>query len=357
VVPDQTDPRLEEAVRFAEAGRWGEAGRCFEIVAKAAETKGDVHAAQWAWTLSGDAYRKDDRPAKAALALHRAFDTLSEDGDRGAKMGAELSGVLMDSGQLDVAESIARKAVAAAESSIPAAIARDTLIGILTARGDLTKAEEELNQLHATAPPGLGIAVHFREGVHRRLTGDLSGARTNLNVVIKALRGNMPAAGAMAAATAELAEVALLDGEPDEARESFERAEGLWTIAGRRAGLFRAEAGLVRASMARGDAPIAAAIPDTISYARLRQMVLLECELRIVLGSAKALTGREGALEELDKAVNLASQAGATLLEGMARANRLRFSGDLADRDPAWLCLQHLPAWSDALDTPEFIPW
>jgi tetratricopeptide (TPR) repeat protein len=315
---------LREAQALLDAGRWSEAGAAFDAVAQKAVRVRDRRLAREAAQLGADAWRRDDRPGPALRLLQLA---LREDGD--PVLGrVQLAAVLLDLGLLAEARQHVAQAVAAATTPEARALALDTAVGTALAAGDLPAAREGLEAL-----VGLGvaeIAARFRHAQLDRLDGALARAEEGFLDVAHTLEPHAAAAGPAAAAWCEVGELRLLRrellGEDHDAVAAFSRGVEGWTRAGRRAGLFRAEAWRLRALAA--DAPVVdTPIERALGYARERGLRLLEAELQVALGICR------GDVRPIEAALTCCDEA--PLARGRARVEALRLGG-IVDRAAMW---------------------
>lgn len=357
---EHEDPRLSAARAAAAAGRWAEAADGFEAAARALSGRAQRAAAQEAWALAGDALRRDDRPARAARALKAALDLLPHGDGRRSLLSVSLAAVLAEAGEPIPAEILLRESVAGARELGPRLFALDQLIGTLNLLGRCSEAEGPLAELGALVeqlPPaaaGLGRAtVAFRRAVQLRHQGELAAADPLLEQVIAAMGARKETLGAAAAAAGERAELALARGAPEEAERWLDDAARMWTAVGRRSGLYRCEAGLVRVALAAGQTPLASALAGPVQYAGERGMALMEAELRLARGLAWARGAVRGAETELDRAVSLAERAGAALLEGRARLLRRRAGFLYNDLERTRACLAEDAIWRAAAAAPQ----
>lgn len=356
----QRGGRLGAALTKAEAGQWDEAAEGFEALAREALEVRALADARERWTQAGDAYRRADRPAKAARALKAALDLSEGDDPRRAHLTAALASVLIDAGEPVPAEILVREALASAQGLGPRLILLDLLLGSLVMLGRVDEAEGpllELSTLVATLPaaarPLAEATLDFRKAARHRLRGELRPAAALLSAVESRMALRKETTGAAAAAAAELGEIRLLQGDGDGARVALERAARAWTAAGRRAGLYRCEAALIRAALARGETPISRALDAPVAYAQERGMPLLEAELRLTRGAARARALLRGGEEDLDQAVALAARASAALLEGRARLIRRRCGFLRDDLSHTRECLKGDAIWSKVAAAPQ----
>lgn len=349
--------RLERARALGAEGRWEPAAALFEAEAREARDRG---LARRAWAGAGDALRRDDRPARAARCLRAALD-LSDRGDAGrGVLRASLASVLIDAGEPIPAEILLREAMPEATDAPGRLILLDLLLGALVVLGRVDEADgplEELASVVAALPRDIGplaaATLDFRRAVQHRLRGEAAQAERRLGAALAAMEGQRATVGAAAAAASERAELALLAGNGAEAAARFDHAARLWTAAGRRAGLYRCEAGLVRAALADGQTPLASGLERPIQYSRERGLPLLEAELRIARGAARAAAHVRGAEEDMDHAVRLAERASALLLEGRARLYRRRCGFLRNDLERTRLCLAGDAVWRAEADKPQ----
>jgi len=342
--------QLREARAAAQAGDWSRAGSLYAVVATSAAQAGERDLSQQSWAQAGDALRREDRPAAAAKALRQALDLLSPSdpaaATRRGAAAAQLAGVLVDAGELIAARDLVRIELARPQSPGSRTLLQDTLAGTLLALGERVEAEGLIAALAADVPPGARIAVAFREAALHRLSGRLSVADAQLASVVEATADVPAAVGAWSAAVSERAEICLLRGDPAGAETAFSAARAGWTRAGRRAGVFRAEAGLLRTGLARGGTPLAVGLREPVAYAVERGLPLLEAELRLARGACRAAAGVQGAADDFAAAIGAAEHAGARLLEGRLRLTRRRWGIRMADDERTAWCLAPDVPWA-----------
>ncbi|MDP2308697.1 MAG: hypothetical protein Q8P18_21935 [Pseudomonadota bacterium] len=283
-----------EAEKSAGQGRWEEAGPRYAALAERARRVMDRREQRDAAALAADAYRRDDQPAAAAKML-----LLAREGGRDeASDSAQLAAVLLDAGQIDAAYDIASAALLRASAApggdpVGTTLALDTLVGLCLTRGEVEVARAHLDRLAALALPGSELSRRFRAAQVDRLDGLVSAAEQAWLALAAELEPHAQASGPAGAAWSELGEIDLLraaffEGSDtggarkycERAIERFDRALACWTRAGRRAGVFRAEAWAARARAVAGETLVAPGIDRAIAYAIERGMPLLEADLR-----------------------------------------------------------------------------
>lgn len=281
--------RWELAESLAAAARWDEAALAYLACADEAEGRSDREIAAEACARAGDAFRRDDRPARAAAALRRAMGL----GRAAVVDHVGLAGVLLDAGELGVASDLVARALDAAASPADRALARDTAAGVALARGRVAEARDHVDALVAMGLPGAEIASRFRCAQVDRLDGLLDRAIAGHAALAAMLEPHAAAAGPCAAAQAEGAEARVLraalaaacgrDPAPDleAAGTCFSAAEAAWQRAGRRAGLFRAAAWKLRLAGRAGAGAATGALEGWIAFAVERGMPLLRAELLV----------------------------------------------------------------------------
>lgn len=310
----------------------------------------DRQTLQGVMIAAGDALRRDDRPAAAAKWLRKGLD-LGRGGPGSALICVQLAGVMQQVGLLDVAVDLARTGLAGVRTAGEEALALDTLIGSLLSCGELAAADRHLERLAQIAPQPAQPAVWFRRAARHRMSGDLERADAGYARVARLMEAHQPTAGAAAAARMGQAEVALFAGDGARAREHYAAAGSLWTAAGRRDGLYRTEAGMVRAALVDGESVLTAGLAEPIAYARDRQLQLLLAHLLVVRGAARHSDA------DLSEAVALAKHIGAVFLEGRARLVRSRRGHDYADGERTRALLSSDSCWRAVLEGQAPCPW
>jgi tetratricopeptide (TPR) repeat protein len=316
------------AMTLLQEARWDEAGALFESEADGAPL--EVAAPIWLSAIS--AYRRADRPAAALRCLVRLQEVTPLDAPHASTAAIERAGVVLDLGELGQAIELALHAVETAPSAEMEAVALDLQAGAMMLSGNLAEAEEAIR--HMTGPLG-SVAARFRTGQLLRLRGDLPGARKTLLAASEALPVVPETAGAHGQIELDLAELAFVQDDLEEAELRLEEASAAFQVARRRPGLFRTEALRLEVALQRGVSVVARSLDTAIAYARDRQLALLEAELLTTRGKA-----RTKGQPDFDRAVELAEAAGAVLLEGRARYARRRWGQDPGDSERAKWCLE-----------------
>ena len=115
----------------------------------------------------------------------------------------------------------------------------------------------------------------------------------------------------------------------------------------------------MRGSQARGETPLGTGLNGAIEYARDRGMPLLEAELRLARGAARAHANVRGGEEDMDLAVGIAEKTEALVMEGRARVMRRKAGFLRNDLERTRLCLAGDRVWLAALDAAPGVarPW
>jgi hypothetical protein len=330
-----------EAEELAGRGRWEEAGARFAAIAEKARRVQDRRTTREAAALAADAFRRDDRPAAAAKMLHLAREAGKDD----PTDHVQLAAVLLDAGQVDAAADIAATGLAAATDAVASTLALDTLVGLALTQGRVDEARGQLEALAALALPGSELSRRFRAAQVDRLDGLVSQAETAWLALAGELARHAQAVGPEGATWSELGEIDLLraafaaDPRPlcRRAVERFDRAQACWTKAGRRAGVFRAEAWAARARAVAGEVVVAPGIDRAIAYAEERGMPLLEADLR----ACRAVVRRDP--DDLLHALDRLGEA--PLARGRARVVQAELGGH-GDLERALVELQPDGPWT-----------
>lgn len=296
------------------ARRWPEAAEAWEQVALSAQGS----AQREAWEAAGECWRRADRPARAARALEMALGLPQPDAQR-ASGRARLAGVLGELGEGVRARRVAEEALAHAEGGARALVV-DTLISTHLGFGRKAAARPLLDELRELDRSGL--AVGFRQGQLQRLDGELDAAEVSFRAVERALDGQPGAEAGRAAAHMELAELDCLRGAPALALGPYEDGRRLHAEAGRRALAWRCEAGRVRAAVEAGLPVLSPILDEGLREAVDHDLRLLEVDLRLARGMARAARDASGADEDLARAGRAAKAMGCRLREGRACLER-----------------------------------
>ena len=314
---------------LAEAA-WGAAAVSYAHGAAIAGRAGDRTTAGLAWERAGECWRRDDRPSSAAQALELAVSHAGE-ASAGASARVKLAAVLGELGQSEVSARLCEAALGGDPDPTTRAIALDTWVDSLIGLGRREEARVRLDELGRVAVGGLGIARLFREAQLARLFGRLDDATAALGEALTTL-GDAPGAQiGVAAAEAELAEVAALRGDLAEALELYDGAMRKFQALGRPSLGWRAEAGRVRAAIDVGLRPLTTLLDEGVAYAEGRGLLVLELDLRLAR-AVGTRAGRDGAapVADLVRAIEIASRGGLLHRRGRARIELARHRRDQA---------------------------
>lgn len=345
------------SIAYAESlerlSRWSEAGEAWRAIAERQGAAGKSDEAADAAGRAADAFRRDDRPAAAArairLALHHRQATVRD--------AALLAAALGEAGELEAAADIASAALDGADDEAARVLALDVATGSALSCGRVPQARAFAAELARSPMAGAALAAGFREAQLARLDGDLARAIGGWRALVGKLAPHPAAAGAMAAAYMEIGETQVLrlalrdrgvpwylasagDDEADEAETEacFVAAGHAWARAGRRSGLFRAEAWKLR--LRDRGSTIATAVDSAIGYADDRGLVGMSAELRCLRAVLK-----KSPLDALH-AVELLRQA--PLARGRARVIAAELGAPL-DSASAHHELMHDLPWRERL--------
>lgn len=318
---------MDEGARHVAECAWGEAAEVYARAAHFAGMRGRVPDAWRAWRAAGECWRRDDQPREAERCLRRAFE-LTEPGGEAAELTAPvLAGVLGDLGEAEAAEDLLESVAAEHGSRTPAPTFIDTRLGLLLQLGRKEAARVLLASLEDGAGPAR-LAWRMRTAQLQTIDGELARARTGWRRLGVELGRDELTAPGVPAALIGLAEVLVLLGEEREALEHFQvAAEGAREV-GRHSLAWRAEAGRVRAMVDLGVQPMPGMLDAGVAFAEGRGLRPLEASLRLARGLSTVEHAPERAEEDLSLAMDLAMQAGLTVLVGRAAyARALRLPG------------------------------
>ncbi len=325
---------VEDAVQLAADAKWGPAAIAWARAAAIATEHQARESARQAWDQAGETWRRDDRLDSAARALKMALG-LADEPMPTAMAQVKLSGVLGEMGRYAEAEALCRRASDVLGPDSPLRpIVMDTWVTNLSALGRKDEARELVDQLLEL--DGVhGLAGHFRRAQLCRLDGELSEGALHLGMVIDGLAAEPRAIGAVAAAHAELGEVALLRGDIEQAVHFFEQAFAGQQAAKRPSLKWRAEAARIRVMLAGGVEPLTHSLDEGVAYAQDRDMLVLEADLRIARGMALAHRLPVDAGHDLEAAAAISDEARCPLRSGRARlmwASRIDNGGPVERR-------------------------
>ena len=322
------------AKTLLKASRWDETGALFESEAD----RVPVEVAAPIWLSAISAYRRGDRPAAALRCLVRLQELTPKDAPHAATAHIEQAAVFCDLGELGRAVEASLVAVEVAPSREVEAVALDLRVGALLLGGNVAEAEKAVDHMRRVAArlgPPAQVASQFRVGQILRLQGDLPGAARALGKAQNAVPVREETAGSHGEIELALAELSFVQSDLDETEGHLAEAEAAFQVAGQRQGLFRTEALRLDAALDRGVPVVARSLDTAVDYARDRQLALLEAELRTTRGKTRAKGGPDFA-----RAIELAENAGAVLLEGRARLARRTWGEAHDDADRMRWCLE-----------------
>ncbi len=310
---------IARAESLARGRAWGVAAPLYARAAAAAMEIDELEVARRAWGAAGEAWRRDDDVEDAARALRMALGIPTEEIEWAAMDRIRLAGVLGELGNPDAARQLCEDALALVEGdSRVREMAMDSLVGVLLGYPDKEGARPLVEELAQTDGDS-GLAGRFRQGQLARLDGDLGVAFDCYGEVIQAFGERPEAAAGIAAARSEQAEIHVLQGNTAPAVEAFEAGMALHREAGRRALMYRSEAGRVRAMTEAGVAVLTDGLDAGVQFALERKMPLLEADLRIARGMAVAGADSARAILDFDEAIAIAERSQSALRAGRAR--------------------------------------
>lgn len=270
---------------LSEQRRYREAGALFAQAASFAHEHGAPDAARQAWGAAGEAFRRDDAIEEAARVTRLALSLPGGSEDEVALQRIQLSGALAEMGQGGAAIDQCEAALEGCSSSLMA-VGLDALLGTLLGYGDRVQVEARISELDREGPAQWAFLL--RSGQLKRLQGDLAGADSDLASLEAKMAGTPGLEAGLGGVRAERAEVAALRGEIASAASAWEAAREDQTRAGRRALALRCEAGRVRSLCDAGVPPLDSDLKEGLAWARNRGMGLLELDLELAIGTAKA---------------------------------------------------------------------
>ncbi len=309
---------VADAEQLSADQQWGAAALAWARAAAMATEAQSRESARMAWDKAGEAWRRDDRLDSAVRALKMALG-LSDDPDAAVIAQIKLSGALGEMGRFAEAEALCRVAESKAPAGSPLrGLVLDTWSSNLLALGDKATARKLVSEL-AGLRGHAGVAGQFRLAQLARLDGDFADAARHLAAVTEAMAGDPRTRSGLAAAHAELGEVALLRGDVEDAVAFFREAFDGQQAAGRHVLKWRAEAARIRVMIASDVEPLMGGLDAGIRYAVERDMLVLEADLRIARGMALAARRPDVAGEDLEAAAAISDESKAPLRSGRAR--------------------------------------
>ena len=329
---DPAEAKFRELVAAAsglqDERRWEEAGRTWIEAARTAVDARAVLAARQCLLAASEAFRRDDRLGPAERALETLL-SLGPDAVQRAAARIQLAGIRSAKGDRDGASALQVEDLGADVPPAVRAIGIDVAIAIAWqwgSRDELRSLVERLAEVEGAD----GVAVAFRRAQLRRADGDLEGAEQAYRALVARLSVDDAPGAAVGAASAqaELAEVMVLAGRPDEGLALYEAAVASQAQAGRGSLSWLAEAGRVRAAREAGLDVLTTRLEQGLAYALDRQLVTVAVVLDAALGEAMGARDPAAAALRLERAVADADRVGLRHAAGRARLALAALSGE-----------------------------
>ena len=323
---EQFHSHWNEGCRLGQQHAWAGAGHAFCRAATVAFEANYFEQAARAWETGGEALRRDDRPAEALQALQAALRFSAQ--ENSAVVAIKLAATAADVGDFVLAKALCQEAARERREDGIGFVALDCYAGMLLATGDVSGLRKAIAELES-APAPLLVGCLFRSAQLARLDGRLAAAELLLHQAKESLDPQSAAAG-IAGIEGELAELAELKGEPAIAAERYAAAIAGHGKAERRSLAFRMEAARVRAMVTAGLDAMVQPLDEGIAYAQERNMPILDIDLRLARGMARARHAPQSAVEDLRIAIQAGDKYGLAFRAGRARleAAKLTVSSD-----------------------------
>lgn len=270
--------------------RWSAAAEAWKTLSESATIAGKPDVAAEAATRAADCFRRDDRPAAAARMVRFAL----QHRPASIKDAAMLSAALGEAGEIEAAVDIANAAVQGAKDDPMRIIAVDVAAGASLAAGRVKEARVYFAELARSDMPGAQYSAAFRDAQLARLDGETDRAIAGWRGLIGRLSPHPEAAGAVGGCHMEIAETQVLlralrergvgwyaqteEIDVAEIEANFAAAGNCYARAGRRIGLYRAEAW--KLSLRPGQATILTSLESSMAYADERGLNGHSAELR-----------------------------------------------------------------------------
>ena len=361
---DPSRSLLDQALAFAAAGHWEPALLAYERLAEVDTITSAPERAHGVFAAAGDAALRADRPVRAVVHLQRALQLAGSHPLLAPLRCVQLAGAFLAVGELQAALSVLADAQGLLSpssrehtASVRVLLA-DVRVGVHLLRGSLHKAEQDLSLLEGAGSEGARLGALFRRGQLEARQGRFEQALERFHRCLS-MAGGAKMVGLRAAVWEEITEALALTGEHDGALAALDEAGRAWTAAGRRSGLLRVEATRMRLLCSAGRCDMLTTnLERSLDYAEERQMRLLQCQILIALGRCRERDKPWRARVYTLDAVQVAEQAGAGFLAGIARlglrGNRealVLAAGQLAE-SPFWYnraqeALAEVPGASD----------
>lgn len=309
------------------ARNWEDAERTWARLAGELDRTGDREAAHGAFAAAGDAAFRADRPVLAVRHLVRAATLARGQPLLLALRKIQAAAAFLELGDPESTASFLDDAGTDLEQ-VPdgdpvrqaEVLLDDARVGLLLLAGRIARASEIIGDMARLTGPREEAVLWFRRGQVARIQGQFPEAVDHLSACILSCRLDPRFDGPRGAALLELAEVAILRGDLDEALDLLDEARSAWARAGRRSGVFRAEAARIRAISAAGRCePLTAALDRAVEFAQERELRVLEAELRHARGICLLRQRPRAGDEDLAAALILTRQAAVPHLAGAIR--------------------------------------
>jgi hypothetical protein len=263
-----------------------------------------------------------DRPTGALQVLQQVDEhTLTQ--DQAVQRQLQLAGALMDVGQPDLSERVAQETLPQVEGSM-VPLVLDGMAGARYVRGDVLGLQQIQAALSRSKHMLASWSAKYWGGRLARLQGRLDQAQDTWAGLAETLEhSDHPGAGVgQARVLSALAELAVVQGNPQDALVLLDRVVTVWTARGRRGPLFAAEALRAEAALQMGATVLPSMLDAPVEFADERGLQLLGARVRLVRAMSRAHARSDLAPVDFDAALLLAATSGAPLLAGRVRLER-----------------------------------
>ncbi len=338
---------LKEARASLEERDWPRAEERFAQLAEHELEAGGVEGAEEAFGAAADAAYRADLPLRACQHLERAANLEEQAGELASLRAVQRAGALIELGQLELADSLLTRVLDLARSGSVRSLALDTAVGLDLLRGQLGRARAHVVELEREEFEGSEPSLLYRTGQISRYEGRLCEAVDALSACAILIENEERYHGPLGATLLELAEVALMRHDFDDAQGLLDMAEGAWGKARRRSGLHRVEAARMRLLFLSGAIDLfTRGLEKAIAFSVERHLRVLEAELRLARGYCLRGRDPQAAAEQLRQANALAREIGALPICGQsALALHDQPAGSRRALEQACRDLVELPVW------------